>query len=82
MNDRLQDFRRQLRAGRTKKSGEPSSSRGSVEPAAPRTGHRGGRGHQDLADCGVGAPVHATLAQPAAGADSLKDFRARRAEFF
>ena len=26
------------------------------------------------------APVHATLAQPAAGADSLKDLRARRAQ--
>ena len=28
------------------------------------------------------APVHATLAQPAAGADALKDLRARRSEFF
>ena len=37
-------------------------------------------GHQDLIQ--GSAPVHATLAQPAAGADSLKDFRARRAEFF
>ena len=26
------------------------------------------------------APAHATLAQPAAGADSLKDLRARRAQ--
>ena len=37
-------------------------------------------GHHNLI---VGsAPVHATLAQPAAGADSLKDLRARRAEIF
>ena len=37
-------------------------------------------GHQDLIQWS--APVHATLAQPAAGADSLRDLRARRAEFF
>eukprot|EP01048_Picozoa_sp_COSAG05_P005742 COSAG05_NODE_349_length_10936_cov_9.714404_11_plen_75_part_00 len=28
------------------------------------------------------ALVHATLAQPAVGADALKDLRARRSEFF
>ena len=38
------------------------------------------RGHHNVI-C-PSAPVHATLAQPAAGADALKDLRARRSEFF
>ena len=41
------------------------------------TGVRGPRGHRDVIVWS--APVHATLAQPAAGADALKDLRAQRA---
>ena len=37
--------------------------------------------HQGHPNVIVGsAPVHATLAQPAAGADALKDLRAQRAQ--
>jgi hypothetical protein len=35
-------------------------------------------GHQDMIP--ASAPVHATLAQPVAGADALKDLRAQRAQ--
>ena len=36
------------------------------------------RGHRDVIP--RSAPAHATLAQPAAGADALKDLRAQRAQ--
>ena len=43
-----------------------------------RLGGASEQGRQDVI-CGS-APAHATLAQPAAGADALKDLRAQRAQ--
>ena len=55
--------------------GGPAAARdrhASQEPAARRM-----PGHRDVIY--PSAPVHATLAQPAAGADALEDLRAKRA---